>query len=54
MYFDLYFCSWCGPCKIISPVLQKAAAENEDVTFVKVDVDEHPDIADAHKVTKKH
>ncbi|KAJ2556803.1 hypothetical protein EV175_001755 [Coemansia sp. RSA 1933] len=38
--------TWCGPCKLISPVFQKLSAEFGDkVTFIKVDVDEGAGIA---------
>ena len=42
---------WCGPCKAIFPVLTKLAAANEEITFVKIDVDEHPDVAQQYGVT---
>lgn len=36
---------WCGPCKMIAPIYAKMAAEQPDVTFAKVDVDENAEIA---------
>ncbi|EWC47913.1 hypothetical protein DRE_02795 [Drechslerella stenobrocha 248] len=36
---------WCGPCKQISPILEKLATEVETVKYLKVDVDEAPDVS---------
>lgn len=39
-------CSWCGPCKILGPRLEKAIAKQEGrVAMAKVDIDEHTDLA---------
>ncbi|CAG2175181.1 unnamed protein product [Oppiella nova] len=47
-----FFATWCGPCKMISPALDKMSEELvADVVFLKVDVDENEDIATDHKVT---
>ncbi|KAK8586873.1 hypothetical protein V6N13_085892 [Hibiscus sabdariffa] len=37
--------SWCGPCKFMEPALNDMAAKFTDVEFVKLDVDELPDVA---------
>ncbi|KAB2011480.1 hypothetical protein ES319_D09G023800v1 [Gossypium barbadense] len=37
--------SWCGPCKFMEPFLNAMAAKFTDVEFVKLDVDELPDVA---------
>mmetsp|Transcript_14570 Transcript_14570/g.16692 ORF Transcript_14570/g.16692 Transcript_14570/m.16692 type:complete len:106 (+) Transcript_14570:103-420(+) len=37
--------SWCPPCKMIAPIFEKMAEDNEDCEFVKVDVDENSDVA---------
>jgi thioredoxin 1 len=36
---------WCGPCRMLSPILGELATENENVQFVKCNVDESPKIA---------
>lgn len=36
---------WCGPCKMIAPIYAKMAAEQRDVMFAKVDVDENAEVA---------
>lgn len=40
-----FFATWCGPCKMIGPSIEKLAQENSDVAVIKVDVDKHPEIA---------
>ncbi|KAI3497749.1 hypothetical protein L2E82_13563 [Cichorium intybus] len=37
--------AWCGPCKFIEPAVHDLAIEFSDVEFVKIDVDELPDVA---------
>ena len=38
-----YWAEWCGPCKVIGPLVEKSAAEYaERVTVVKLNVDENP------------
>ncbi|THV00618.1 thioredoxin [Dendrothele bispora CBS 962.96] len=40
-----FWATWCGPCKMISPVFEKLAESTASVGFYKVDVDEQEDIA---------
>ena len=35
-----FFATWCGPCKMLSPVIDELSEEVTDVKFVKVDIDE--------------
>ncbi len=40
-----FFATWCGPCKMIGPVLEKFSEERDDVRVVKVDIDSNEDLA---------
>ena len=40
-----FFATWCGPCKMLSPVLEEVAEENPNVTVLKIDVDEVGELA---------
>ncbi len=37
--------TWCGPCRRIAPVFEALAEEEKTVAFLKIDVDENPDLA---------
>ncbi|KAK1174969.1 thioredoxin-like [Acipenser oxyrinchus oxyrinchus] len=43
--------TWCGPCKMISPIFELLAEEHKDVVFLKVDVDEAQDVAEMCNVS---
>jgi len=46
-----FFAEWCGPCKLISPVLQQVMEHVGDkVTLLKVDVDKNPYYIDLFKI----
>lgn len=42
---------WCGPCKMLAPLLEEVSAKRSDVKIVSVDVDENSDIAAAFGVS---
>ena len=39
------FTTWCSPCKVIKPVLDKLSTEHTDVSFLGVDIDNNPEFA---------
>jgi thioredoxin 1 len=40
-----FWAAWCGPCKMVSPVIEELSNEFSDVSIVKVNVDENPEAA---------
>ncbi len=42
-----FFATWCGPCRMIAPIIEEIAAEHPEYVVAKVDVDEAPDLARA-------
>ncbi len=46
-----FWAVWCGPCRMVSPVVDEIAAEYPEIKVGKVDVDEQPELAAAFGVT---
>ncbi|MCI1580897.1 MAG: thioredoxin [Clostridium beijerinckii] len=47
-----FFATWCGPCKMISPILEELSEEmREKVNFIKIDVDKSVDLADEYHIS---
>ena len=46
-----FFATWCGPCKMLSPILEKFASDHPEVKVLKVDVDDFTEIAREFGVT---
>ena len=45
-----FWASWCGPCRMIGPILDEIAAEREDIKVCKVNVDDEPELASRYQV----
>ncbi len=43
--------TWCGPCRMVAPIIEEIAVENSDYKICKVDVDEEPELAAAFAVS---
>ena len=46
-----FFANWCGPCKMLAPILEEIAAENDDVKIGKINVDDDGELARAFGIT---
>ena len=45
-----FFATWCGPCKMLSPVLDEVCVKNTDIKIVKVDIDLFEELTRSHGV----
>lgn len=46
-----FWAPWCGPCRMLAPIVEKLAAKNAGVKFVKLNTDENPSLAGEYHVS---
>jgi thioredoxin 1 len=45
-----FWAPWCGPCRMVVPLVEEIARDREDVKVVKINVDEEPELANQFRV----
>ena len=45
-----FWASWCGPCRMVAPIVEEIAEELEHIKVVKVNVDEEPELAARYQI----
>ena len=45
-----FFATWCGPCRMVGPVIEEIAEENDQIKVCKIDVDQEPELASRYGV----
>jgi len=45
------YADWCGPCKMLSPIIDQLATEKEDTKFYKINVDEDEEISEEYSIS---
>ena len=45
-----FYADWCGPCRMVSPIVDEIAEERDDILVAKINVDSEPELAEAFGV----
>lgn len=46
-----FFAEWCGPCKMLSPIIEELAKDNKEINWIKVDVDDAQQISARYMIS---
>lgn len=45
-----FWAPWCGPCRMVAPILEEIAAENQNLLVAKINVDEEKELAETYRI----
>ncbi len=45
-----FWASWCGPCRMVGPLVEEIAAERPDIKVCKINIDEEPELAKEYQI----
>ncbi len=45
-----FWASWCGPCRMLSPIVDEISAERSDIKVCKINIDEQPELANRFQI----
>ena len=45
-----FWAPWCGPCRMVAPLVDEIAEERDDIKVVKINVDEEPELASQYQI----
>jgi len=46
-----FYANWCGPCKMLRPILEEISDDRQDVKVVSIDIDEEDELAEEYEVS---
>ena len=46
-----FYADWCGPCKMLAPIIEEISAERADILVGKINVDDSPELAAQYQIT---